>query len=244
MADSETSEVDAKIQEVKRRGTTIGIWRRQDAAEHRAFAGHVKGMTAEDGRDYADRLDGQADVLLDPATYNAAPVIVGTGGEVATGESEARPFVDTLLERPDMVGIDASRHRLGLAAKAGGIALALDAAETANAGNSLEKMLAHQIAAAHTAAIELQAEALALLVEFRNTDRRYAILTTEAAKLINASARMMDTTQHGISTLHRLRTGGRQTLVVQHVNVSGGGKAVVAGEVNGPSRDARTARGG
>jgi hypothetical protein len=39
-------------------------------------------------------------------------------------------------------------------------------------------------------------------------------------------------------TIHRIRAGGRQTVLVQHVQVSGSGNAVVAGNVNGsPSRE-------
>jgi hypothetical protein len=243
MQDSAAGEIEATIADVKRRGTTVGIWMHQDAAEHRAFAGRVKGMTAEATRDRADHLDDQADMLLNPATYTAEPVTVGAGGEVMTGTIESRPFVDTLLASPDMVAVDASRHRLGLAAEAGGVALALDAAETAQAKNSLEKMLAHQTAAAHTAALQLQAEALVLLGEFKNRGRRETIFIAAAVRLIGASARMMGATQLGISTLYRLRTAGRQTLVVQHVHVSEGGQAVVAGQVKGRRRR-RTTPGG
>ena len=35
----------------------------------------------------------------------------------------------------------------------------------------------------------------------------------------------------GIQTLLKLRTGGKQEIVVQHVNVSEGGQAVVAGKM-------------
>ena len=55
----------------------------------------------------------------------------------------------------------------------------------------------------------------------------------EVARLSNAAARMMQVYQEGLLTLNRIRTGGRQTVVVQHVRVSDGGQAVVAGNVNG-----------
>jgi hypothetical protein len=105
-------------------------------------------------------------------------------------------------------------------------------------------MVAHQIAVAHIAAVETQVEALALLREFANSDRRYAILTTEAARLMNSSARMMDVSQRGMITMNRLRNSGRQTMVVQHVHVSDGGQAVVAGQVKGRGRAQRTTPGG
>ena len=57
---------------------------------------------------------------------------------------------------------------------------------------------------------------------------------------MNASARMMDTYQRALLTLERVRNGGKQTVVVQHVTVAGGGQAVVAGQVEaGPKRRRR-----
>ena len=55
--------------------------------------------------------------------------------------------------------------------------------------------------------------------------------SVETARLINASARMMAMYQQGLLSLHRLRTGGKQTVTVQHVNVGSGGQAVVAGNL-------------
>ena len=42
---------------------------------------------------------------------------------------------------------------------------------------------------------------------------------------------MMDAYQHGLLTLQKIRNGGTQTVVVQHVNVGDGGRAMVAGQV-------------
>lgn len=218
--------------------TSAAIWAGQKAAEYRAYADDLPRMTKQAALDRADELQAEADALHQIAT----PLAVGTGGEAETGSPQSR-FVDTLISCPDRVAVDASRHRLSLATKAGGLALALDVAETVQAGNSLERMLSHQVAAAHIAAIELQAESRALLSKFVNTDRHYALLTTESARLMLASARMMAATQVGILTLHRLRTAGRQTLIVQHVNVSGRGQAVVAGQVKG-RRSKKAARDG
>ena len=54
----------------------------------------------------------------------------------------------------------------------------------------------------------------------------------EQARLSNAAARMMQVYPEGLLALHRIRTGGRLTVVVQHVQVSDGGQAVVTGNVN------------
>ena len=58
---------------------------------------------------------------------------------------------------------------------------------------------------------------------------RPTVYATEASRVANASAKMMDAFQKGTLALHKLRTGGTQTVTVQHVNVSDGGQAVVTG---------------
>ena len=63
----------------------------------------------------------------------------------------------------------------------------------------------------------------------------------QATRLAGATARMMGAFQQGLLTLQRLRTGGTQRVIVQHVNVNEGGQAVVAGEV---SQTAPTPAGG
>ena len=44
---------------------------------------------------------------------------------------------------------------------------------------------------------------------------------------------MMKAYQKGLKTLQRLRSGGNQTITVQHVTVTDGGQAVVTGHVDG-----------
>ena len=50
----------------------------------------------------------------------------------------------------------------------------------------------------------------------------------EAARLTNAAAPIMDAYQTAFLDLQKVRTGGKQTVVVQHVQVSDGGQAVIA----------------
>jgi hypothetical protein len=59
-----------------------------------------------------------------------------------------RPARDTVAD-PDYVTAEASRDRLGLANQAGSLSLALDAADTIQAQDGLEKMLVHQMAVLH-----------------------------------------------------------------------------------------------
>jgi hypothetical protein len=128
-------------------------------------------------------------------------------------------LIDT-LETPNSISVDASEQRMYLASEAGVLQSAVDASETAQAGNSLEKMLTHQMAAGHRAAMRLVA---------RVGSEQLPIV--EMARLSNAAARMMQVFQEGLLALQKLRSGGKQTVVVQHVQVSEGGQAVIAGSV-------------
>jgi len=49
--------------------------------------------------------------------------------------------------------------------------------------------------------------------------------------MANVAARLMEAYQRAALTLLRMRTGGRQVVTVQHVNISGG-QAIVAGAVS------------
>ena len=68
--------------------------------------------------------------------------------------SRALEFADT-VQNPNYVTVDASRDRLDLAHRAAALESALDAAESIEARNSLEKMLAHQLAAMHRFGLKL-----------------------------------------------------------------------------------------
>ena len=70
---------------------------------------------------------------------------------------------------------------------------AVDAGRIRQAGNSLEKMLCHQMAAAHRAAMKMTASSL-------NT----SLPPVEMALLSNAAARMMQVYQEELLTLQNL----------------------------------------
>jgi hypothetical protein len=94
--------------------------------------------------------------------------------------------------------------------------MGVDAANAIQAGNSLEKMLAHQLAAGHKATMEMIGS-----VHPNSHD------ASEHAKRLNAAARCMRAYQQGLETLRKLRQGGHQRIMVQYVNVSEGGQAVI-----------------
>ena len=75
---------------------------------------------------------------------------VGAGGELVPasilGQNRFCPLLRDTVSSPDYVSVDASRDRLELAQEAGALETGLDLADTVAAQNSLEKMLAHQMA--------------------------------------------------------------------------------------------------
>ncbi len=100
------------------------------------------------------------------------------------------------------------------------IALGVDIANTARAANTAEKLVAHEIALAHKIAMEQARRA------------QYERDPTIELRRLQISARMMETAQQGVLTLQKLKTGGTQNVVVQHVHVESGGQAVV-GNIQG-----------
>ena len=167
----------------------------------------------------ADQYAQQADDPLE----QTSPVELALGEVVPTDRLDIR---DTLTT-PDAAALDASADRIDLLTRIGTdcAALALDAANSIQAGNSLEKMLAHQLAVAHKCALEVAGKA------FFQSD------AVEKARSFNVSARMMETFQKGLLILQRLRSGGAQTIVVQHVTVKEGGQAIVGNVRTGGKRN-------
>jgi hypothetical protein len=119
------------------------------------------------------------------------------------------------LERPDAVAADASRARLELAHRAGVLETALDAADTMEASNSFEKMLTHQLGLMHHLTMKMGAQAIRHVERLGQANLTHAEaqrISTEAARLGNATARMTVTYQQGMTTLQRLgQTGPRRS---------------------------------
>jgi len=173
---------------------------------------------------------GRAENLLQPAM----PVVV-RAGEAVTWENQADEIargahariVDTLASSPTSISIGASQARTSAALAADVLEPAIDAAQSAQAANSLEKMLCHQMTAAH----------YAVMRHFELSATSY-LPHAEVARHTNAAARLMDVYQAGCLALQKLKSGGTQRVLVQHqqVNVGPGGQAVVAGRIRGGSR--------
>jgi hypothetical protein len=148
---------------------------------------------------------------------------VGSGGEAIN--HKVGGLIDTLTD-PCVATIEASSHRTDLLTMLGNdiAAMALDTAATVQASNSLEKMLAHQLAAIHHASMKMVHRAN-LMQDPVN-----------AARTMNAAMRGFATYQGGLSALQLLRGSQEQRILVQHVNVSAGGQAVVGNVNNGGGR--------
>ena len=169
--------------------------------------------------------------FMDVSSHVTGPVRMGNGSELVVKTAEAAGsipgVIDTLRESPGMLSAGASRERLELTGNA--LTLAVDTAESIQPKNSIEKMLAHQLAASHRLAMLLTDQAATELWAYGQSKRQPQ--SVEAARLANTAARLMETFQSGMLALDRVRRGGKQTVKVihQHVAVAPGGQAVVAG---------------
>lgn len=181
---------------------------------------------------------------------------VGAGGEVVCETplparhagtlptDPARQVIrDTLAEGATRIAEDASIRRTDLLMRPSfnALALGIDAAESIGAANSVEKMLAHQMAVAHEAALRLMDRALSYEADGRSMREGDS---TEACRLANTAARLMSAFNDGAATLQRLRTGGNQTVTVQHVNVAPGAQAVIGNVQAGAPRRGRKSKHG
>ena len=139
---------------------------------------------------------------------------------------------ETLQSGADFVNLDASNERTKLVSDLNCLDLALDAAQSINAKNSLEKMLMHQAAVCHSISMDLLRRAK------ERSYSHYKYLDSEKkdtdlqAKLINAACRLMDTYDRKMRTFQKLRNGGRQVVTVQYVQVAGKAQAIVTGSMD------------
>jgi hypothetical protein len=142
--------------------------------------------------------------------------------DIHTTSFESALMVETLEKHPTTVAVGASEKRSAAAQKIDVLEPALDAGQAAQASNSIEKMLCHQMAAVHFTALRL--------IEKSAGDK---LQPGEVARFTNAAARMIDVYQNGCLVLQKLKTKGTQRVVVQYqqVNVNEGGQAVVAGKI-------------
>lgn len=181
-------------------------------AMQEAFALEAKGEKAADLRNQAEWARLMAGEITRQAQRRVRTVPTSTGEVVRPGSG--------LPETADLAAVEASLERSRLLLQSGTdiAALALDTASSIEAQNSLEKMLAHQLAAAHK-------------VVMRQVERAYHAYETGAeTKRLSVALRSMAVFQQGLLALRKIRQGGQQQITVQYVNVSDGSRAVI-GEI-------------
>lgn len=133
---------------------------------------------------------------------------------------EIKLYLDGMTS--EMVSNDAANHR-GMLLSYTGVdcaAMALQAEIDMKAENSVEKMLCHLMAMSYKGSLEVMGKA------FLEDD---VVIQSQRLK---ASSKLMDSFSKAMLIMHRVKTGGNQNIVVQHVTVSDGGQAVI-GNIKG-----------
>jgi len=181
-------------------------------------------------------IEALAASLRDPAARSLPALRRGHGGETAPPDDPDRPWHQRELQQavaspPTILAADASMARLGMARDAGVLCLAIEVAQDAGATTAAERMLAHQVAAAHRAGMGLFAAAAGELHKHQVAPHLNPLALAEATRSATAGARVLAAFAQGALALDRLRHGNRQLVTVQHVTVADGGQAVVAGSV-------------
>ena len=159
----------------------------------------------------ANTLELQANSLLAPPE----PLKTGAGGEICPPMTLGMAGLEDALQTPDMLSLEASIQRTDLAEKAGVFELAVEAAESSKAEGAVQKMICHQMAAAHRHALRLLAESEA------QRD------SAEKCRMAMTASKLMDAFSRAATALQRLQTGSSQVVTVQHVQINGGQTAIV-----------------
>ncbi len=147
---------------------------------------------------------------------------LGLGGDLVPSGGAVGSYAANLLKSGNVTALhtEAARERIQLASDTQSFELGADAAESVQATDSIEQMLIHQAAALHKHGMKFLARA----ADEPNT--------IERCRLANTAARLLTVSQDAILTQLRKRTGGKQTVIVQHVSVNQGAQAVI-GTVQG-----------
>lgn len=177
----------------------------RDAQRRRALAPDYDPVRRDFDLGLADELDREAQALLTPRE----PLQTGLGGEIIPPVEHDMPGLELALKEPDLLNLEASVQRSSLIERAGVLELGIETAKDTRAEGSVQKMISHQMAAAHKRAMNLLAESQ----EAKDVD--------VACKKARTAAKMMDAFSRAALTLQRLQTGASQVVQVQHVQVNG-----------------------
>jgi hypothetical protein len=177
---------------------------RLDAHRRRALAPDYDPVRHEFEVSLSKAMEEDAQALLAPSE----PLEIGLGGEIIPRVEQGLVGFESVLKEPDLLSAEASRQRAVLLEGAEALELGIETAEQLKAGNAVEQMLCHQMAAAHRRALTLLAQS------DKTSDPQVACLKAKTA------ARLMAAFTNASMTLQRLQHGaGVQQ--IQQVHVSG-----------------------
>ena len=183
----------------------VAIKLRQQSLQKRATASKTDPIRREFDLGEARLLLVQSELLIKPSQ----PLSKGLGDEIIPPVELGYPGLEHALKEPDLLDCDATIKRTQLADDAGVFEMAIDTAESVKAKGAVQKMLSHQLAAAHHHAMRLLGEA---------EKQKDPIIKS---KLVNASTRLIEAFSKGALTLQKLQAGANQIVTVQHVSVNG-----------------------
>jgi len=215
-------------------------WYEQVAANKRELAAAYRDpVQAAQLEAEAAAVEALAATLRDPAARGVPVLRKGQGGETAPPDDcdmpwHKRELAQTVAANSAMLAADASLARLSLARDADVLPLAVEAAQDAGAQTAMEKMLAHQLAAAHSLCMEMFAAASNDLYRYQKARDLNPAALADAVRSGAVAARLVGAYAQGALALDRLQNGARQIITVQHVTVGEGGRAVIAGSVTTP----------
>jgi len=147
---------------------------------------------------------------------------LGPGNEAIPPEAEDTKDDDlyyireTLNSGANFINLDASHRRMELLESLDILDLAIDAAESIGAKNSLEKMLIHQAAACHYFSMSLLRQADELRYHYVQSLKAKKESVKIQTKLFNASIRYMKTFNLSLQTFQKLRLDGKKTITLKN----------------------------
>ena len=157
----------------------------------------------------ANSSEAESEHLLRPSK----PLQMGLGGEIIPTVADNLPGLELTLREPDLLNLEASKQRSELIERAGVLALGVETANDFVATGSLQKMLCHQLAAAHRRALILLAES-----EKTQDTQTSCLKAKTAARLINAfgaAALTLQRLQAGVGhNFHQVQINGH---VIGHI---------------------------
>jgi hypothetical protein len=120
-----------------------------EAQRRRAMAPEYDPVLRDFELELADKMEQEAQALLIPEH----PLQAGLGGEIIQPLKDGLPGLESALQKPDLLNLEAGVQRSSLIERAGVLELGIETVKDNRAVGSVQKMISHQMAAAHKRAI-------------------------------------------------------------------------------------------